>query len=169
LKIVLSELWIYALCKHTISLTNFTYFSVWRWNVKFSHVIIMWRSGQCKHVHGAMKNTSYSFNISSKTLHLFQLDTFFSIYWYFSFQYIKGRSPSNGKLSDFSLYIDSQKSARPVTDFVRVVSIGACPKPMTVDTPVRFILFLLKFYFKFISVLKFMIKQYYKSIGVKKT
>jgi hypothetical protein len=30
---------------------------------------------------------------------------------------------------------------RPVTDFVRVVSVGACPKPMTVDTPVRFILF----------------------------
>ena len=28
---------------------------------------------------------------------------------------------------------------RPVTDFVRVVSVGACPKPMTVDTPVRFI------------------------------
>jgi hypothetical protein len=26
---------------------------------------------------------------------------------------------------------------RPVTDFVRVVSVGACPKPMTVDTPVR--------------------------------
>jgi hypothetical protein len=31
---------IYALCKHIISLTNFTYFSVWRWNVKFSHVKI---------------------------------------------------------------------------------------------------------------------------------
>ena len=28
---------------------------------------------------------------------------------------------------------------RPVTDFVRVVSVGARPKPMTVDTPVRFI------------------------------
>ena len=28
---------------------------------------------------------------------------------------------------------------RPVTDIVRVVSVGACPKPMTVDTPVRFI------------------------------
>ena len=26
----------------------------------------------------------------------------------------------------------------PVTDFVMVVSVGACPKPMTVDTPVRF-------------------------------
>jgi hypothetical protein len=25
---------------------------------------------------------------------------------------------------------------RPVTDFVRVVSVCACPKPMTVDTPV---------------------------------
>ena len=28
---------------------------------------------------------------------------------------------------------------RPVTDFVRVVRVGARPKPMTVDTPVRFI------------------------------
>ena len=28
---------------------------------------------------------------------------------------------------------------RPVTDFVRVVSVGARPKSMTVDTPVRFI------------------------------
>ena len=26
-------------------------------------------------------------------------------------QFNKGRSPSNGKLSDFSFYIDSQKSA----------------------------------------------------------
>ena len=29
---------IYALCKHIISLTKFTSFSVCRWNVKFSHV-----------------------------------------------------------------------------------------------------------------------------------
>ena len=28
---------------------------------------------------------------------------------------------------------------RPITDFVRVVSVGACPTPLTVDTPVRFI------------------------------
>ena len=28
----------YALCKHTISLTNFTSFSICRWNIKFSHV-----------------------------------------------------------------------------------------------------------------------------------
>ena len=30
---------------------------------------------------------------------------------------------------------------RPVTAFVRVVSVGACPTPLTVDTPVRFIPF----------------------------
>jgi hypothetical protein len=35
----------------------------------------------------------------------------------------------------------SGKKYRPVTDFVRVVSVGACPKPMTVDTPVIFILY----------------------------
>ena len=28
--------------------------------------------------------------------------------------HIKGRSPSNGKLSDFSFYIDSQKSAHRI-------------------------------------------------------
>jgi hypothetical protein len=49
---------------------------------------------------------------------------------------------------------------RPVTDFVRVVSVGACPKPMTVDTPVRFIRYfrsLKRFWdceFNFVNVLE---------------
>ena len=47
------------------------------------HLIIMWRSGRCKHVHGAMKmffmkHTSYSFKISSK-------NTTFIPTWHFLF------------------------------------------------------------------------------------
>jgi hypothetical protein len=46
--------------------------------------------------------------IAMVTVHLYGICT---VLWCPSLYGYKGRSPSNGKLSDFSFYIDSQKSA----------------------------------------------------------